>query len=105
MFAHAFVVRAQVEYDFRSFERQFRARRDGCPHVFADFHSEAAGRCAEDEVPAQRHLLTANQHGVVAMYVAGSEPALFVEFLVIGQVGLGDNPEDFSFLYDSGTIQ
>ena len=92
LFACAFVVCTEVENDFSSLEYQFGTGGNGSPYVFADFHSETTRGSVEDHVAAQRHHLSANQHIAVSVHIAGCEPTLFIEFLIVGQISFGDKP-------------
>ena len=81
----------------------------GGPQVLADLHADDQLRqflTGVKTVAVHAHILAAQLQHVVhaARSPGGREPALLVKFPVIGQVGLGHQAQNLSFLYNSGTI-
>ena len=69
------------------------------PEVFADLDAEHAVRHVgrlEKDVGAEGDLLAEEFDFGDRGYPGGGEPALFVELPGVGEVGLGDDPEDLA---------
>ncbi len=80
------------------------------PEVLADFKAQGQLRYfpAPEELPrAEEHRLPAHAvHKEGLAPRSGGKPALLIKLAVIGQMGLGDGPQNYSFLYhDRAVIQ
>ena len=95
------VAGGQVADDGGAGRRQVHGGGDGGPHVLADLKAQHQLRHlpAGEHQPAEGRLLPAEGHGA-AVPGRGGELALLVKFAVIGQMGLGHDAQNLSFLYN-----
>jgi hypothetical protein len=104
MFADAFVTGRWIEDNLRTLQSQMRTRRNGSPHVLANFNAKGGVAGFEKQVSTQRNHLSAKAYGRFNQLGSRGEPTLLVIFFVIGQVGFGHNAQYFTFLYHYGRI-
>ena len=110
-FSNGFVGGGQIHKDLRPGKGQQRGRGHRGPQVLADFHAEdsafADGKQSlwinahGDRLPA-RDL---QGHGVPVQLRSGGKPALLVELIVVGDIGLGHDPPESSSGDNGGTVE
>ena len=77
------------------------------PEVLADLHANHQARqgiALQDHAVGEVDILLAGQGHQGVHALPGGEPALLIELPVVGDIGLGDQTQDLSSLYDSGAI-
>jgi hypothetical protein len=87
----------EVAEDQRAGERGGRRRRGRRPDVLADLRGEAEVRqirCRIDQVGPERDLLAGQVHCQAGDTRAGREPAILIEFPIVGQETFGRDSED-----------
>ena len=94
----------EVEDHLRAVQGQLCRGRDRGPEVLADFHAELRAVDREGEVGAEVGLLSRDVDPLLGDPGPGGEPAILVEFAVVGNVTLRHNPEDLALGHDHGTV-
>ena len=105
--AYQFVAGRTVEDNVGAGHRQPVAGRDGCPHVLTNLYAklDAVAGLVDRRLGCQIDGGTGqiNLHGVEIL--CGSKPALLVELIVIGQIGLCHQSQQCTPLNDGGTVE
>ena len=104
MLADAVVVGAQVQHQFRTLQSEVAAGRYRGPKIFADLHTEGVSTRAEELTTSDRRSMSGKIDRHVGQVEARSEPSLFVELLIVGQVALGHQSEESSFESNGGAV-
>ena len=107
MLADELVAGREVEDDVGPGQRQTVAGRRGGPEVFAHLDAEPdtlrgleqLGRGGDDDGASGQIDLGVSQ------ILSRGEPALFVELVVVGQIGLGHDAEHGALLQHDGTVE
>ena len=76
------------------------------PEVLADLAGQTEGGkliACEDQLGAHDHLIV-TEFNQLLVGKSGSEPTLFIEFLIVGDVDLRDNSEDLSGRCNDGAV-
>ena len=90
VFADKVVTGRDVDDDLGSGHGGVCTGRDGCPQILAYFHAYPDAEAVDKQMCAERNLTTAERDRSVSLG-RRRPPAFFVKFVVIGDVGLGDN--------------
>ena len=104
--AYQLVGGREVQDDVGTGQGQVVARRQRCPHVFANLDAEAGTVAGAEHLRLSRHThRTASQIDLLGLQVGGrGKPALLVELVVVGQVGLGHQSQQAPMLHHGGTV-
>lgn len=79
--------------------------RDGHPEIFADFDAEDGGAGAEEEVGPEGDVTEVSEFDELRFgAIGGEEPALFVEFFVVGEVLFRDESEEVTSVKEGGDV-
>ena len=102
----------QVHDHLRTGKGQQVGRGQGRPQILANLHANKRPiPDPEQQVLTDGHAFayapqqSADVHGVLPKIVAGGKPAFFVEFIVIGDAGLGDDALDSAPGDDNGAVE
>ena len=77
------------------------------PKTYIDLHANHQARqgiALQDHAVGEVDILLAGQGHQGVHALPGGEPALLIELSVVGDIGLGDQTQDLSSLYDGGAI-
>ena len=107
--AHGLIGGGQVQNDGGTLPGQHGGGRLRGPQVLTDLHTDhqtVQPGAGKNPVAAEIDLLAAEGHIVVHTVEAagGRKPPLLVKLPVIGQIGLGHQAQNLSFLYNSGAV-
>ena len=94
---------AGVENQIRALHRQVRAGRQGYPQVFAQLHAKDETAHLKQRIRAQRECEAVARHGFPHARAA-DEPAGFVKFVAVGQIGLGHQRVNFAIGQHRGAV-
>ena len=106
VFPHGLIAGREIQDQRGTGLGQSDRRRLGSPQVFTQLYSdgETGQRLAgEEHVGAEDRLLGAEGEEPVCG-PSGGEPSLFVEFAVVGQMGLGDHAQNLTLVDDRRTV-
>ena len=107
--AHGLIGGGQIQNNGSTLPGQRTGGRLRRPQILADLHAHHqifhAG-AAKNSIAAEIHVLAAEGNHVVhtARAARGRKPPLLVKFPVIGQIRLGHQAQDLSFVYYRGTV-
>ena len=96
-----------VQDDVGTSHRQVIAGWHGSPHILADFHAELHAGSRLEHLRFCRHGNVGTSQidvGIVEV-LRGGEPALLIELIIIGQIGLGNNSQQVTGLDDGSTVE
>ncbi len=105
--ANEFVAGGQVEDEVGAGQGQHVAGGRGAPHVFADFDAEEGTAHRAEQLRTGGHQDTVARIANLArtQVLRRGEPTLLIELTVVGQIDLGNHPEQLAALDDGGAVE
>ena len=103
---HQLIGGGEVQNHSRALPGQLHGGGRRSPQVLADLHPDHQvwhGVAGEGLVRTKAHMLSA-QLDPMLHAMAGGEPPLLIKLPVIGQISLGDQPQNLSILYNSSAV-
>ena len=104
--AHQLVRCREIHQHIGTSKGRQSAGRDGSPQVFAHINGNLGLTGIKDEIAAKWHILASNRyHGVIEGLMCSGKPALLIEFLVVGYIGLGNHTQHMPVLHHHSAVK